>query len=117
MTILPGDPIFRFLVFHLPANPEAPVTRSYTAESLDVSPVALMALESTLRLLPSPESFMVAVPVTFPLTLLVVSQVVALTAFHEAVVPHGVEYSLPSVLKVYDCPSEVCFISPLAACS
>src|SRR5713226_1966489 len=106
-----------FAVFHLPPKPGPPDTLCNTTVSLEVSPVTIMSLELTVRVLPSAESFTVSVPVSLPLARLIVSQVVASTLFHAVVVPQGVGYSLPSALNVYDTPSALTFVSPPAICS
>src|SRR5262249_28492355 len=52
-----GELDLRFLVFHLPARPGPPETRSKDMESSEVPPSALARLESTVSILPSAESF------------------------------------------------------------
>src|SRR5215831_3128008 len=107
-----GELVLRFLVFHFPASPGPPDNRSNVMESWEVPPSALTRLESMLSVLPSLESLIVPVAVTFPFVFSVTSHVFGSTSFQAMVMPHGVITSLPSVLKVYDWPSIVAFISP-----
>ena len=86
-------------------------------ESLEIPPSALTRLLSRLSIFPSAESFIVEVLLTLPLVFSVISHVLASTVLAAMVMPQGVMLSLPSVLKVYDWPSMVAFISPPGICS
>src|SRR5262249_41701527 len=107
-----GELVLRFLVFHFPASPGPPDTRWNVTASFDVPPSALTRFCSMTSIDPSPESLTVPVAVTFPFVLSVTSQVFGSTSFQAMVMPQGVITSLPSVLKLYDWPSMVVFISP-----
>src|ERR1035441_10872158 len=55
-SIVPGEVIFRFLVFHFPARPDVPDTRWYSTESSKGAPAGEVPLDTRLRLLPSADT-------------------------------------------------------------
>src|SRR6185503_2677095 len=87
MSITPGELTVTFLVFHLPARPLAPLTRSKVMELFEDEPSAFITLPSTVRVLPSAEILTVSIETTLPLALLVDSQLFAPSDFQMVVPP------------------------------
>ena len=83
-----GDADFMFFVFHLPARPGPPDTRSATSVSSIASPFGFVPFVLTVSVFPSGDNVNVSVVSTLPFNFHVVCQLVGERDFQAAVPPN-----------------------------